>query len=150
MKLRQTSFSEYNFNYILKNSFSGIVDVYKKNPDLVDLEHFYREAGITVKLKSKLKDIPERYERYKENAEKNSGFITLSCDGSNSGNEARRPDSTSDWLAPGETGEDYISCPLPQGLTLVSIFSIGDFEIPIKSEIFYHKDINNTYGDFIK
>lgn len=150
LKLRQTSFSEYNFNYILRNSFIGIVNVYKKNPDLVDLEHFYRKAGVTVKLKSKLKDIPERFERYKENAKENSGLIALSCDGSNSGYDVRRPDSTSDWLAPGETAEDYISCPLPQGMTLVSIFSAGDFEIPIKNEAIYHKEINNAYGDFLK
>ncbi|EMY71508.1 hypothetical protein LEP1GSC199_3472 [Leptospira vanthielii serovar Holland str. Waz Holland = ATCC 700522] len=148
LKLMKTSYDEFNFKYMKGNNLEGIADVHNKNPDLIDFEHLYRKAGVMVKLKSKLKDRPERFERFYKN--NNSDFVVFSCDGTNSGNDARSPGSGSEWLPPGKVGEEYIRCPIPQGMQLVSIFSDGDFEIPIQDRISYHPDVVKSYGEYIK
>ncbi|MDF3821642.1 hypothetical protein P3G55_17180 [Leptospira sp. 96542] len=150
LKLMSTTFTEYNFNYMKRNNNNGIADIHNQNPEAIDFDHLYRKAGIMVKLKSKMKDRPERFNWYFKNFQTDSESITLSCDGSNSGNDERRPNSASEWLAPGQIGEEYIRCSLPQGMIPTNILSDGDFDIPLKEGVFYHTDIEQKYGEFIK
>jgi hypothetical protein len=137
--------TKYNLDFMVNTSNkNGIGDIYKKDPNSVDVEHLYRMEGLSLLLVSKVLD-------YKDNANhilekiNNDGKLIANCQGSGSGNEARYPSSGSKWLAPNETTEEYLNCFYPQGTYPVKFYSKGDFEIDLHPEIFYHENALNKF-----
>ncbi|MBP7284682.1 MAG: hypothetical protein KBA66_24060 [Leptospiraceae bacterium] len=133
-------FTEKNLDFMVNDSNkNGIGDIYRKDPNLVDAEHLYSMEGLSLVLISKLNESKET--RPISKSVKDNSKLATSCHGSDSGYGNRSPNTGSKWLAPNETGEEYINCYYPQGTQPVRFSSRGDFEIDLVPEIFYHEKV---------